>query len=230
MSPHAPYSAAVDLITAAASARVPIATHLAETIAERELLSHHTGPFISFLEGLGAWAPNNLAKSFDDILSRSRPAPNALFAHGNYLSADASVPPNGTIVYCPRTHAFFGHSPHPFRAFLSRGVRVALGTDSLASNPDLDLLAEARFLHRQYPEIPGSVLVRMATLSGAEALGWDDETGSLTAGKSADLVVVPLRNGESADVYELVLGSSEPVQRVLWRGRWVYDGCGGGAL
>ena len=56
-------------------------------------------------------------------------------------------PRNGTIVYCPRTHAAFGHPPHPFREFLARGVRVALGTDSLASNPDLDLLAEARFVH-----------------------------------------------------------------------------------
>ena len=59
----------------------------------------------------------------------------------------ATIPPHSSIVYCPRTHAAFGHPPHPFRDFLARGVRVALGTDSLASNPDLDLLAEARFVH-----------------------------------------------------------------------------------
>jgi len=98
---------------------------------------------------------------------------------------------------------------------------VALGTDSLASNPDLDLLAEARFVHRQYPDVPGRVVLRMATLSGAEALGFGDVTGSLTPGKSADLVVLALPNREEEDPHRLVLDSSLPVQRVLWRGRWV---------
>jgi imidazolonepropionase-like amidohydrolase len=60
----------------------------------------------------------------------------------------------------------------------------------------------------------------MATLSGAEALGWDDETGSLTPGKSADLVVLPLPDRETADPHELVLDSTTLVRSVLWRGRW----------
>jgi imidazolonepropionase-like amidohydrolase len=59
----------------------------------------------------------------------------------------------------------------------------------------------------------------MGTLSGAEALGWDDETGSLVAGKSADLVVVPLPN-EEADPFQLVFASSEPVKRTMFRGQW----------
>ena len=63
-------------------------------------------------------------------------APRALFVHGNYLRPDIGIPAHGTLVYCPRTHAAFGHPPHPFRDFLAQGVRVALGTDGLASNPD----------------------------------------------------------------------------------------------
>ncbi len=144
-----------------------------------------------------------------------------LIVHGNFLSpAVASFPKNATVVYCPRTHAAFGHPPHPFREFLARGVRVAVGTDSLASNPDLDVLAEIRFLHRLYPDVPGDVLLRMATLSGAEALGWADETGSLAPGKSADLVVVPLpaRNDEP---HHLLLDSDLAVCKVLFRGGWV---------
>ena len=85
-------------------------------------------------------------------------------------------------------------------------MRVAVGTDSLASNPDLDVLAEIRFLHRLYPDVPGAVLLRMATLSGAEALGWADQTGSLTPGKSADLVVVPLPD-RSDEPHALLLDS-----------------------
>src|SRR5207244_1544586 len=49
-------------------------------------------------------------------------------------------------------HAAFGHPPHPFRQFMDKGTNVALGTDSLASNPDLDMLAEMRFLHERHPE------------------------------------------------------------------------------
>ena len=145
-----------------------------------------------FLQELGVWAPDGLAEDADHVLRMFNGLSPALFVHCNYLRTDAPVPSNGSIVYCPRTHAAFGHPPHPFRDFLKRGVRVALGTDSLASNPDLDLFAEARFLHQLYPDLAGATLLRMATLSGAEALGWDDETGSLDAGKSADLVVLAI--------------------------------------
>jgi cytosine/adenosine deaminase-related metal-dependent hydrolase len=96
-----------------------------------------------------------------------------------------------------------------------------LGTDSLASNPDLNVLAEARFVHARYPDVPGETLLRMVTLSGAEALGWEKETGSLTPGKSADLVVVPLPDEDAADPHHLLLCSSQPVRAVLFRGRWL---------
>src|SRR5262249_32095870 len=103
---------------------------------------------------------------------------------------------------------------------LNRGVRIALGTDSLASNPDLDVLAEARFLHRTYPEIPGATLLRMITLNGAEALGWGDRTGSLTPVKSAALEILSAPDRECWDPHELLLDSSLSVQGVWWRGQW----------
>src|SRR5205085_8085675 len=119
-------------------------------------------------------------------LISKRAAFHLLLIHANYLRTETPIDERATIVYCPRTHAAFGHPPHPFREFLARGVRVALGTDSLASNPDLDLLAEARFVHARHPDVPGATLLRMATLNGAEALSFADVTGSLIPGKSAD--------------------------------------------
>jgi cytosine/adenosine deaminase-related metal-dependent hydrolase len=127
------------------------------------------------------------------------------------------------LVYCPRTHAAFGHDPHPFQEILAKGGQVALGTDSLASNPDLNLLSEARFLHQRYPNVPGPTLLRIITLSGAEALGWDKETGSLTPGKTADLVVLPLPAKDAADPYSLVFESSTVVTRVMSRGSWIHQ-------
>jgi cytosine/adenosine deaminase-related metal-dependent hydrolase len=224
LSPHAPYSVRASLFPAAAAAGVPVAVHLAETAAEQQLLALRTGPFVPFLTELGVWTPEGLAEDAGHVLRLCSGTAPVLFVHCNHLPPDAPIPGNGSIVYCPRTHAAFGHPPHPFRDFLGRGVRVTLGTDSLASNPNLDVLAEARFLHRHYPELAGTVLLRLATLSAAEALGWQHETGSLTPGKSADLVVVPLPKEEAADPHRLVLGSEAAVQRVLFRGRWQEDG------
>jgi cytosine/adenosine deaminase-related metal-dependent hydrolase len=226
VSPHAPYSVRDMLFHTAGKAAhllgLPVATHLAETPAELELLEHRRGPFVAFLQELGAWDPFGLIAGPGEVVKALTPAPHVLFAHGNYLAPNVPLPAHASIVYCPRTHAAFGHPPHPFRDFLARGVRVALGTDSLASNPDLDLLAEARFVHRKHPDVPGSTLLRMATLSGAEALGWADETGSLTAGKSADLVVVPLPDEGASDPPALIFASELPVQTILFRGAWTH--------
>lgn len=220
VSPHAPYSVHKALIEAAARLW-PVCIHLAESAGERELLAHKTGPFVPFLKELGVWDADGLAPSWDWVAWKVGRSPAALLAHGNYL-APGTVPAGATVVYCPRTHAAFGHPPHPVWEFLRRGVRVALGTDSLASNPDLDVLAEARFLHAAHPDVPGDVLLRMATLSGAEALGFGRETGSLAVGKSADLVVVPLPDADAADPHELVFGSSpaDDRRRTMWRGVW----------
>jgi cytosine/adenosine deaminase-related metal-dependent hydrolase len=224
VSPHAPYSVREWLFRRiAARARnhpFPVAIHLAETAEERELLEKRTGPFVSFLTEMGVWDPSGLVRNFEEVLQLFAGVRSTLFVHCNYLPPVAALPTGGTIVYCPRTHAAFGHPPHPFREFLARGVRVALGTDSLASNPDLDVLAEARFVHAKHPDVAGDVLLRMLTLSGAEALGWADETGSLTPGKSADLIVLPLPNVEARDSYQLVLESTSSVRAVLFRGTW----------
>jgi cytosine/adenosine deaminase-related metal-dependent hydrolase len=229
LSPHSPYSVSDALFVGsaqlAAAIGLPMAVHVAETQAEVELLAHGMGAFVPFLKELDSWDESGLIRGLDvgpwepDVLwtCDSR---NTLVVHGNYLTADQVRPLRSTIVYCPRTHAYFGHPPHPFREFLKRGVHVALGTDSRASNPDLDLLAEARFLHRRYPDVPGLTILWMATLAGAEALGWADVTGSLTPGKSADLVAVPLPNSDAADPYKLVFESDLPGRRVLWRGQW----------
>jgi aminodeoxyfutalosine deaminase len=218
-SPHAPYSVRSSLFFAAATRGVPVAVHLAETAAEQELLLLRRGPFVPFLRDLGVWDSEGLAPDADHVLRLLNGLSPTLIVHGNFLSPAAAMPANASIVYCPRTHAAFSHPPHPFRDFLARGVRVAVGTDSLASNPDLDVLAEIRFLHRLYPDVAGAVLLRMATLSGAEALGWADETGSLAPGKSADLVVVPLPDRDD-EPHRLLLGSDLPVRRVLFRGDW----------
>jgi cytosine/adenosine deaminase-related metal-dependent hydrolase len=226
LSPHAPYSVRKSLFTTcghlSASRRVPCAVHYAESPAEAELVQHRRGPFADFLHGLNLWEPEAIVDSHDEFLDAVDFGQSTILVHGNYLEETARLPRNGTLIYCPRTHAAFGHAPHPFRKFLARGLRLGLGTDSLASNPDLDILAEARFLHEREPDFPGDALLRSITLSGAEALGWADETGSFEVGKSADFVVVPLPNRDAADPHKLLFAVDAPAgaRRTLFRGTW----------
>ena len=225
LSPHAPYSARFELIEEAvrlsAAYRVPMALHLAESLEEIALLHRGSGPMAEFLLGVGA---GNIIGSLVgrrpiDYLVAMQTAHRALVIHGNYLDADeiellARHRAAMSIVYCPRSHAWFGHRPYPLDELLRRGVRVALGTDSRASSPDLDLWAEARRVLSAHGVGPGDVL-RMATLWGAEALGVDDLWGSIAAGKRADLVSVALPTARAADPNELLFdpraGSPHPV-------------------
>jgi cytosine/adenosine deaminase-related metal-dependent hydrolase len=194
----------------------PVTVHIAESPAEIELMERRTGPFVEFLRELRVWEGAVLAESLSWVLQWT--TRSTLYAHCNYLSAEARIRPNASIVYCPRTHAAFKHPPHRFREFLRRGVRVCLGTDSLASNPDLDILAEARFVHQRYPDFSRDQLLRMVTLDGAEALGWANEAGSLEAGKSADFVVVPLPDEERSDPHELLFAEHPGERRTMFRG------------
>jgi cytosine/adenosine deaminase-related metal-dependent hydrolase len=224
VSPHAPYSCRAEKLPALTKI-LPILSdrmtiHLAESPGEMELLRNRSGGLVVFLAELGAWDPSGLAWSAEQILDFTRMAKHALYAHCNYLSPETEFAPGQSIVYCPRTHAAFKHPPHPFREFLARGVRVCLGTDSLASNPDLDILAEARFVHARYPEFPRERLLGMVTLTGAQALGWADECGSLEAGKSADMVAVSLPDGEASDPHELLFRDYAGERRTMFHGEW----------
>ncbi len=77
-----------------------------------------------------------------------------------------------SVVYCPRTHAFFGHEPYPLAELLQRGVRVALGTDSRASNPDLDMWTEMRFVARAASRmVSPEICCELAHAGRAQSLG-----------------------------------------------------------
>jgi cytosine/adenosine deaminase-related metal-dependent hydrolase len=96
-----------------------------------------------------------------------------------------------SVVVCPRSNRTLGVGAAPVSALLAEGIRVCLGTDSLASAPSLDVWDDVLALHEGSPEIPPERLLRMATAAGAEALGLGD-LGTLEVGKRASLAFVPL--------------------------------------
>jgi len=234
LSPHAPYSTAGWLYHRAAAAGLPLSTHLAEMPEEAELLRTRGGRLRRFLDDLGAWDPgwDPIGPRPADYIRRGdlRKA-DWIVAHANYFEPDEfwqlrpEAAPDGqrvAVAYCPRTHARFGHAPHPYRAMLERGIIVCLGTDSLASAPDLSVLAEARFLAARDESARGDLLLTMATLFGAWALRADHVAGSLKAGKSADLAVVALPDTDDPDPYSLLLHHDGPVLATMFQGEFVH--------
>jgi cytosine/adenosine deaminase-related metal-dependent hydrolase len=151
-------------------------------------------------------------------------AERVLVIHGNYLNRTelaflAERAGRMSVVYCPRTHDYFRHAPYPLAEMLSRGVALALGTDSRASNPDLSLFEEMRFAARSHPAVSPKQILELGTIAGARALGIDGEAGSLTAGKRADLAIVALPDRDAADPHELLLDDAAHVVQTWLGGR-----------
>ena len=229
LSPHAPYSTRGSLYQMASKSGLPLTTHLGEMPEEREFLTSRSGSLRAFVESLGAWTDDwqPVGPSPADYLTSGQA--DWIIAHANIFSPDEfarlipdhfnPTAPRLAVAYCPRTHARFGHPPHPFREMLAVGAIVCLGTDSLASTPTLSILDEIRFLHRHHPDVPGEILLGMATSAGAWALRRDDQTGSLEPGKSADLTVLSL--GSSADPYLAWLKDESPPLATMFRGEFV---------
>jgi cytosine/adenosine deaminase-related metal-dependent hydrolase len=232
IGPHAPYTVHPELLTRlarlSAERRLPMAFHLAESREEIELLQTGGGPFRELLVDRGVWDPAAIRRGTQpiDYLEPLCGAARVLVVHGNYLRRAelaflAAQSATMALVFCPRTHAYFGHAAYPLAEALSLGVRVALGTDSRASNPDLGLLGELHFLAGHYPAVSPVQLLRMATMSGAEALGQAHLMGTITAGKLANLCSVSLPEHEVADPYRTVLDASSRVVQVWHRGRYL---------
>ncbi len=201
ISPHAPYSTTPQTIEACAAlsrdARCPLAMHVAESPHERELLEHGTGPLAEALRQMEVWQDGIFPwghQPLKRLLRTLATADRTLLVHGNHLDDDEidfiATQPQMSVVYCPRTHAFFGQPEHPVGRMIQRGARVALGTDSRASNPDLALWNEVVWLGQHRPDLEPIKAIEMATKNGADALGRRD-LGRIEPGGRPGLITLP---------------------------------------
>ena len=213
LSPHAPYSTSGEIyrrcIAAARAGRLPLMTHLAETAEEIEFCRTGSGPwrrrleqFAGPMDDAALQTPGCSPVEYMRRLGLLDHAPT-LLAHVNYLCAgDLELLASGhaAVVYCPRSADYFGHRDHPWQRMRQAGIIVAIGTDSLASAPDLSILAELRFLHERFPEVPAEQLFAMATRDAAGAIGQAGRVGTLIPGGWADLSIWRTsQSGSSAD-------------------------------
>jgi 5-methylthioadenosine/S-adenosylhomocysteine deaminase len=112
------------------------------------------------------------------------------------------------VVHCPQSSMKLASGICPVTRLLASGVNVALGTDSAASNNDLNMFGEmqsaallAKIDSEDAAALPAATALAMATINGAKALGLDDQTGSLETGKLADMIAVDLQQPETQPLY-----------------------------
>lgn len=228
LSPHAPYTVHPQLLAEAirlsAERHVPLAFHLAESREELQLLRDGSGPLRDLLDQRDSWTPDLVTPDSRplDYLVKLVAAHRALVIHGNYLDAEeiallAAHHQRMAVVYCPRTHAWFGHDPYPLSQMLAAGCTVALGTDSRASAPDLSLFAELRAAAGKHSDVSLETLLAIATWGGARALGLAADQGTLEPGKLANLTVVSLP-ADAASAYEALFSAESQVVGRYWHG------------
>jgi cytosine/adenosine deaminase-related metal-dependent hydrolase len=207
-APHTVYTThpdAVRAVLAAARGRgVRTTVHLAEHPAERTFLLEGRGPFVEFARKMGLTidgfpVPHKGPIDFASDLGLL--APDVLLVHLTDIRSrelDAVAASGAPVVLCPRSNLFIEVKLPPLVEMLSAGVVPALGTDSLASNLSLDVLAEARALGDRFPSVPKGVLTDMATASGARALGRDD-LGRIAKGRRPGVLAIEGELGQGED-------------------------------
>jgi cytosine/adenosine deaminase-related metal-dependent hydrolase len=226
LSPHAPYTASVDLYRLARacgeSHGMISTTHIAESVEEHEMFSHARGPLYEFLASMGRDNSDcGQGSALSHLIEHGVIGSNCLIVHLNYLQDydyDLLVDSGASVAHCPKCHTYFAHAPFPLAALRERGVNICLGTDSLASNNSLDMRSEMREA-RELHGLSAREVLEMATVNGARALGQKGRLGEIAPGALADLVA--FRGDAGEDPYGRVVDSHEPPRLLLVNGKSV---------
>lgn len=199
-APHTLYTTdrdVVRLLTDEARARKRRTTiHLLEHAVERRALEHGDGPVVDWLEQRVRMTRADMRWPLRPVLDVADDLgllePDVLLVHLCEARPDELeriAKKNAPVVLCPRSNLFIHSKLPPLIAMREAGIEPALGTDSLASNLSLDVLAEARALLDRFPSVPTVDLLQMATANGARALGRPD-LGRIARGTRPGLLLV----------------------------------------
>jgi 5-methylthioadenosine/S-adenosylhomocysteine deaminase len=198
ISPHAPYSISPAVYHACMGLGLPLATHISESESEVRYLHDGGGPWEPI-----DWLVDPPGTTGTRLLAREGLlGPHMLAAHCVVVEPDEIgllAQHDVAVAHCPRSNAFVGCGIAPLRELREAGVRIGIGTDGVSSTPSHDFFDELRMVvamaraRDRSPDAltPGEAL-ELGTLGSARALGLDEQIGSLTPGKRADVAVVSL--------------------------------------
>jgi cytosine/adenosine deaminase-related metal-dependent hydrolase len=203
-TPHSCYTMSPELLSASAAAGLErgfISYHSQESQEEEDLLLTGTGAMYENRKRSGMSTPpvtgESSLKYFIQRLAAARPAPydeHILLVHNVCLSQDdidaaKAVMNNVYWAVCPLSNIFIHNALPPIPLMRKNGLKVVVGTDSLSSNDDLDMVKELYCLHSNFPEVPMSQMLECACLNGAELLK-KPLLGSIAVGKKPGIVLI----------------------------------------
>lgn len=198
--PHAPYSVSKKLFNQinelnGRTSTKTISIHNQETPPENELFQKGTGGFVDFYSGFGISMDDFIAPGTPSInyaLKYMDPSHRTLFVHNTLTTPEDIALANqwSDKVYwatCANANLYIENRLPNYQYFIDAAAKLTIGTDSLTSNWQLSVLEEMKTISRYQSYVDFSTLLKWATLNGAEALGFEDELGSIEVGKTPGL-------------------------------------------
>lgn len=202
-TPHSCYTMSPQLLSASAAAGLAkgwLSYHSQESLEEEDLIRYGSGAMYENRKRSGMSTPpvtgGSSLEYFVGRLAEAAPAPydaHILLVHNvclsqNDIDAARKVMNNVWWAICPLSNIFIHNALPPVPLMRANGLDIVIGTDSLSSNDDLDMVKEMLCIHENFPEVPMSEILSWACINGARFLSKDDILGSISSGKRPGIV------------------------------------------
>lgn len=202
-TPHSCYTMSPQLLSASAAAGLAkgwLSYHSQESLEEEDLIRYGSGAMYENRKRSGMSTPpvtgGSSLEYFVGRLAEVAPAPydaHILLVHNvclsqNDIDAARKVMNNVWWAICPLSNIFIHNALPPVPLMRANGLDIVIGTDSLSSNDDLDMVKEMLCIHENFPEVPMSEILSWACINGARFLSKDDLLGSISSGKRPGIV------------------------------------------
>ncbi|MCX5881102.1 MAG: amidohydrolase family protein [Deltaproteobacteria bacterium] len=218
LSGHAPHTTSPEVLVKIKNRtrerNAPFSIHLAESDEEMSFLTTAQGPWKDFLLSRGI-DPKSWGLPVESPVRHLHAIGildnQTILVH--MLQTDQTdlniIHESGAhVCLCPRSnHALHGRLPN-LDGMIQAGLKLCLGTDSLASVSSLSMLDEMAFVSKSFPMAAPERIFDMATLGGAAALGLDDRMGTLVPGKQARLAYLDIQATKASEVLEALVNFS----------------------
>ena len=221
IAPHAPYSVSPELLKEshnfAQEKRLPLAIHISEMLEEIEFIKNGSGAMKDLLIDFGVWNDKWMPPQTTPVqyLQNMGILKGAIGIHLNIVTEeDIHILKENSmsVVYCPGSNKWFGRNwKYPLREFLNNGINVAIGTDSLSSNEKLNMFYEMRVLKENFPDLENNIILKMATVNGAKAIGFEGEAGEIAVGRKVDIIGIDIKDSSFNNPIEYVINKAEKV-------------------
>jgi len=233
IAPHAPYSVSAELLkeshSFARERELPIAIHISEMPEEIEFIKNGSGEMKDLLIDFGVWNDKWMPPQTTPVqyLHNLGILKGAIGIHLNIVTEDdiRILKENDvSVVYCPGSNKWFGRNwKYPLREFLNNDINVVIGTDSLLSNEKLNMFYEMRVLKENFPDLENDIILKMATVNGAKAIGFEGEAGEIAVGRKADIIGIDIEDSSFNNPIEYVINKAEKASFSMINGKVIYE-------